>query len=606
MQAGFTCLEAGSVRSKNSSNVVMKNLLDLSIAFLFYGLFGFGIMFYSTSAFFGGFHPIFNGQSNSVVVFFLFQAMFCATAMTIISGAVAERMSFVGYLCVAMLVSGFVYPIVGNWVWGGNLSGTGDTGWLLQLGFFDYAGATVVHSVGGWVALAAVMIIGPRIGRFGVNGGPINGSSITLTAIGSLLIWIGWLGFNGGSLLRFDESVATIILNTLLGGTSGMLSAVLVTYLLYRKALVVPVINGGLIGLIAVTGSANILIPYHAILFGFIAGPLFIPVNALLNKLEIDDAIGVIPVHLFGGIFATIVTGFVIPLSLEQTRFDAVSIQVLGVIAVGAFTFIFSYACMYLINKMIPLRVSTEHEIMGLNVSEHNLTATNADMISQISENLKTGDVLSKIEVDPNSDSFEIAKHYNDVVSMFDELNSVKQEALESAVYHANHDVMTGLFNRYALNKAIEKEHTGVTQYSGTCTVALIDIDRFKSVNDTYGHDIGDKAIIHIANILRRCTSTTDIVARAGGEEFCILLTETSSEESLIKLEQVRQQIELNPLVSEDYHIQMTISIGVAAMDANKTASLAMKYADKALYEAKRAGRNQVVEHCDDMQSKAI
>ncbi len=603
MQAGFMCLESGLVRSKNSSNVVMKNLVDLTIAFLFYGLFGFGLMFYSTNSFIGSFHPVFNGLDHKIVVFFLFQAMFCATAITLVSGAVAERMSFLGYIAISIVVSGFIYPIVGNWIWGGHIIHESSTGWLAKLGFYDYAGATVVHSVAGWVALAAMLIIGPRIGRFGEGGGPINTSSITLSAIGTLLIWVGWLGFNGGSLLRFDASVATIILNTLLGGTSGMFSAILLTYCLYRKALVIPLINGGLVGLVTITGSANILLPYQAIIFGMLAGPIVIPINALLNKYKIDDVIGVVPVHLAGGIFATIAAGFVVPLADEQSRLGAISVQFIGVVAVALFTFGASYLVMLIINKIVSLRVSAEDEIMGLNISEHNLLATNADMISQLSENIKTGDVLSKIAVDTSSESFEVAKRYNEIVDMFDGLNSTKQEALENAVYHASHDSLTSLLNRYALNKALEKEHILAKQFDEACCIALIDIDRFKSVNDTYGHDVGDKAIQHVASILSRRASLSDIVARAGGEEFCIIMPKTTLEEGASRIEKLRKQLELLPLVGEDYHIQMTISAGVALMDASSTTGHTMKYADNALYAAKEAGRNRIVVHTENSQS---
>ncbi|WP_395342587.1 diguanylate cyclase [Ningiella sp. W23] len=618
MQAGFTCLESGLIRSKNSANVVMKNLIDLTLAFLVYGFIGFGLMYYSVNGYIGSFHPVFGAHDNNLIVFFIFQAMFCATAITIVSGAVAERMTFIGYALLAVFVSAVIYPIVGQWVWGGAISfyesplniaaqpmeaeKSTVLGWLAKLGFYDYAGATVVHSVGGWVALATLLIIGPRLGRYDKNVKPFEQSSLTMVAVGSFFIWIGWIGFNGGSLFRFDASVPKILLNTLLGGAAGMCSALVYTYYTHRKALVIPMVNGGLIGLISVTGATNHILPYEAILLGALAGPLIMPMNKMLNYCKIDDAVGAIPVHLAGGVFATIAAGFFIPISEDTNRFEAILIQCFGVICVGIFTFSTSYIGLVCINRFYPLRVSAEDEQLGLNMTEHNSASTGFDIVSQLNERLEGGDYFRKVQVNAESDTFEMAKHYNKMVDKLQTLNLQKEEALQWAVYHANHDSLTGLFNRYALNRQLEMLDAGQIVNPPCTLVALVDIDHFKKINDAYGHDIGDKALVFVANHLSQTLAKDMFLARAGGEEFCIILRSTSINESRELLDKLREHIAQQALIIDDLNISMTVSVGAACFNHDVNASQCMKRADMALYAAKESGRNQTVMFDDTLK----
>jgi len=261
MQAGFMCLESGLVRSKNSINVAVKNLLDICLAIAVFWLLGYGLMFGdSYYGWLGTSQFIFEDNSNPwLISFFIFQAMFCGTATTIVSGAVAERLRFFAYLLIAAIISAVIYPIVGHWIWAGVERGL-SLGWLGQLGFVDFAGSTVVHSVGGWVALAALLVVGARKGRFEEEGQKIQGYNLSQSALGALLLWFGWIGFNGGSTLGFNAQTPSILLNTLLGASFGGLSVTLFCYYRLHYLDVVILINGVIAGLVSVTASCHIII----------------------------------------------------------------------------------------------------------------------------------------------------------------------------------------------------------------------------------------------------------------------------------------------------------------------------------------------------------
>jgi Amt family ammonium transporter len=239
MQAGFCCLESGMVRAKNSINVAMKNFVDFCASATMFWLFGFALMFgVSAGGWIGVDGFFFEHTAPWLTAFFTFQMFFCSTATTIVSGAVAERMRFSGYLVIAVILSGLIYPVFGHWAWGGATSGT-KVGWLAELGFLDFAGATVVHSVGGWVALAAVIVIGPRIGRFVKGYPPIIGHNLSITAVGVFILWIGWLGFNGGSLLGFNDRVPAVLMNTMLAGAAGGICTLILSFVWHGEPRVV-------------------------------------------------------------------------------------------------------------------------------------------------------------------------------------------------------------------------------------------------------------------------------------------------------------------------------------------------------------------------------
>ena len=293
MQAGFLCLEAGSTRSKNTINVVIKNISDFGISVLCFWLFGYALMFGDTHNGWLGITRLAPevGQGETwLVVFFLFQAMFCSTAVTIVSGAVAERMRFGIYLAVSLLVSGLIYPVFGHWAWNG-LDGGASHGWLGQLGFVDFAGSTVVHSIGGWVALAAAILVGPRIGRFSRKRRRplLVGYDLPLALLGTLLLWFGWFGFNGGSVLALNEQVPGIISNTVLAGAAGLVTPITLSLAQQQKLRVNAVMNGSLAGLVAITANCHVVTTAAAIAIGAIGSLCMMAAEAQLQRWQIED-----------------------------------------------------------------------------------------------------------------------------------------------------------------------------------------------------------------------------------------------------------------------------------------------------------------------------
>ncbi|WP_299758545.1 ammonium transporter [uncultured Boseongicola sp.] len=375
MQAGFLCLESGLTRSKNSINVAIKNLADFCLTTIVFWVIGFSLMFGDTvSGWYGTglVLPDFSTESADTAVFFLFQVMFCGAAVTIISGVVAERLKFGAYLIVALFISGLVYPVAGHWSWASFGGGSGD-GFLASMGFVDFAGSSVVHSVGGWSGLALLMVIGPRIGRFG-EFGPIKASNLPLATLGVLLLFIGWLGFNGGSTLVMDESVPLILVNTIIGGSVGALAAGGLGYAVHNNLNVTQFMNGALGGLVAITANCFAVSTPIAALIGLVGGMVVVFAEDLLEKFHLDDAVGAIPVHLAAGIWGTLATGLYGDLEVLGTglsRGEQISVQALGVLTYAAWSFGISYALFWIINRVFRLRVSAEHEIAGLNISEH-------------------------------------------------------------------------------------------------------------------------------------------------------------------------------------------------------------------------------------------
>lgn len=458
MQAGFLCLEAGLTRSKNNINVAIKNLVDFGITTLLFWIFGFALMFGPTiGGFVGGadfvrFAPSFDPQDPdtiSTLVFLVFQVMFCGTAVTIISGAVAERMSFGSYIVITALISGFVYPIFGHWAWAGLDSGN-LFGFLGERGFVDFAGSTVVHSVGGWSALAILLIIGPRAGRF-TTGQPsrkIPGSNIPLSALGVLLLWIGWFGFNGGSTLAMNDRVIVIIVNTVIAGSTGMTAAMLLGWAFRGRAEVDLVMNGILAGLVAITANAHAVSTINAAIIGGVGGIVMLLVDEALQYFRIDDAVGAIPVHLGAGIWGTLaVSIFGQPefLGTGLSRSDQFIAQITGIIICAVWTFSIVYIVLSTFNRISPMRVSPDKEQDGLNISEHGATNEIYDLFQVLDQQSQTGDLTLRATVEPFTQVGQIARRYNAVM-----------DALETAVTRTEAVVRSALdgivtFSRDAL-----------------------------------------------------------------------------------------------------------------------------------------------------------
>ncbi|WP_395792559.1 ammonium transporter [Aquimonas sp.] len=367
MQPGFALLESGFARSKNAVNVLMKNFTDCAITSLGFWLVGFGLMFGTNpSGWFGT--SSFMPNASSELVNVLFQTLFAATAATIISGAVAERIRYLPYLLGTLGVVVVIYPLFGSWAWGGSVE---QPGWLRGLGFLDSAGGAAVHTVGGFVALAACIVLGPRFGRFGRDGSvrEVPGHSLPLAALGAFLLWIGWFAFNGGAAEKDFSDLGRIVLNTHLAAAAGILGAIGLLLVRRKPILMSTVINGALGGLVSITAGAKYLGPASAVLVGLCAGLIVVAGGHLLRRLQIDDVVDAVPVHAFCGVFGTLMLGVL----FEGAPLDAgrIGVQAIGAAVAAVWAFGMGYAVFKLIDVVIGLRAPVDHERSGLDYTEH-------------------------------------------------------------------------------------------------------------------------------------------------------------------------------------------------------------------------------------------
>ncbi|MFT5650912.1 MAG: Amt family ammonium transporter [Yoonia sp.] len=380
MAAGFAMLEAGLVRSKNVAMQLTKNIALFGIASIAYWAIGFNLMYpgeaWSIAGWLGPFFAITTLEPvglaaadadlgyASVASDFFFQLMFVAATASIVSGALAERIKLWPFLAFVAILTGVIYPISGSWQWGG--------GWLSEAGFSDFAGSTVVHSVGGWAALAGAIVLGPRIGKYKDGRTvPMPGSNLALATLGMFILWLGWFGFNGGSQLAAGTvgditDIGRIFANTNMAAASGAVVALAVTQIMYKKADLTMVLNGALAGLVSITAEPLAPSLFGALLTGAVGGVIVVITVPLLDKFKIDDVVGAIPVHLIAGIWGTLAVGF------YTGNFGA---QILGIVAYGAFTFFASLVIWYILKMVVGIRVSEEAEINGLDMSELGMEA---------------------------------------------------------------------------------------------------------------------------------------------------------------------------------------------------------------------------------------
>ena len=381
MHLGFSFLEIGLTRQKNTINILFKNFFIITIGLLLYAIGGFNLMYpgfeEGAAGFFkfagfgiaapeGGMTAAYADGGYTWWTDFLFQGMFAATAATIVSGAVAERIKLTSFMLFSIIYVGLVYPIIGAWKWGG--------GFLDGMGFYDFAGSTLVHSVGGWAALVAIFLLGARIGRFDKNGKPlaIPGHNLPLAAAGVLILWLGWFGFNGGSVLSADPALTSLTLvTTCLAAAAGGVSSVIFSNILYKNYDLTMFMNGVLGGLVGITAGADQMSPMDAVLIGAIAGVIIVLGVALIDKLRLDDPVGAVAVHLICGIWGTLAVG----LFGEMAGLDQFLIQLAGVGIVGAFSVICSFAILIPIKATMGLRVDKEEELKGLDLAEHGMDA---------------------------------------------------------------------------------------------------------------------------------------------------------------------------------------------------------------------------------------
>ena len=380
MQAGFAMVETGFTRAKNAVNILMKNLMDFSVGSIAFFLVGFGLMFGVTNGFCGttlfGMAGVETGSGWNWT-FLIFQTVFAATAATIVSGAMAERTKFIGYLAYSVAISVIIYPIFGSWAWGSLLDGGG---WLENLNFLDFAGSTVVHSVGGWLALAGAIVLGPRIGKYGPDGKPkaILGHNIPLAALGVFILWFGWFGFNAGSTTTGDSSIGYIAVTTNLAAAAGAIVAMTVSWILMKKPDASMALNGALAGLVSITAPCDAVSPLAAIVIGAIGGALVVlSVMFIDNVLKVDDPVGAVSVHGVCGVWGTLSCGL---FNMDTGLFYGGGLKQLGVQAIGAgaaFVWAFGLGLLlfFAISKTIGLRVTPEEERKGLDIGEHGMEA---------------------------------------------------------------------------------------------------------------------------------------------------------------------------------------------------------------------------------------
>jgi Amt family ammonium transporter len=396
MHAGFAMVEAGFTRAKNTVNILMKNFMNVSVGLLLFFLVGYGLMFGKSAGGFIGTNgfmlDLIDPSNTQNFAFWFFQAVFAATAATIVSGAVAERMKFYGYLIYCAILTAVIYPVVGHWIWGG--------GWLAELGMIDFAGSTVVHSVGGIAALTGAMLLGPRLGKYNADGSSnaIPGHNIALAALGVFILWFGWFGFNPGSTLSASSpAISTIAVNTAIAAAAGALSAMVFVWIRYKKPDASMTFNGALAGLVAITAGCAVVSPLSAIIIGLMGGVLVcVSIDLFDKKFRIDDPVGAISVHGVTGIFGTLMVGF-----FAQEKYAALAgfegtnglffggggslllTQFIGVISVAAWTFGTMFFIFFIMKKAKALRVSRDEELKGLDIEEHGMEAYGGFQIFQ-------------------------------------------------------------------------------------------------------------------------------------------------------------------------------------------------------------------------------
>ncbi len=365
MQSGFALLESGMVRAKNTVNVLMKNYVDLCVVMLVFWIVGYGLMWGNNpSGLFGISKFMLSSGDPKETMNLFYQIMFAATAATILSGALAERINFPAYLIISVIVSGLIYPIFGSWVWS-------EGGWLKEIEFIDFAGSSVVHGVGGWCALAATIILGPRLGRFGTDGDrrAILGHNLPLVALSGFLLWFGWFGFNMGSAGTVDASIPLILFNTNLGGAAGGVAGVIFMIVCRQPVLLTTTVAASIGGLVSITAGAATLTPIFAAVTGATGGIIAVAGIRLLEKLKIDDAVGAVPCHAFAGFWGTIAAGiFYAPNMFDP---EVIFVQFIGAFACMGWAFIAGYILFSSLNLTMKIRVPPGSERRGLDFTEH-------------------------------------------------------------------------------------------------------------------------------------------------------------------------------------------------------------------------------------------
>lgn len=429
MQAGFAMLETGFTRAKNAGNIIMKNLMDYCVGSILFWFIGYQILYGKNVSLSGDFPQM---------IFLMYATVFCATATTIVSGAMAGRTAFKGYLIYSAIMSAFIYPLSARGIWN-------ETGWLNQLGFHDCAGGTAVHVVGGMTALAGAIVLGPRIGKFDQNGKAraIPGHNLTIGALGIFILWFGWFGFNGGSAVMGDashsfEQMGTVLFNTNLCAAVCAVSTMFLTWIRYGKPDVSMTLNGVLAGLVAITAGCDVVEPVGALITGIVVAFVLIFGVELVTKLKVDDPVGAVAVHgLCGAVGSVLIGVFSVETGVLYTgKWDGLGIQLLGVLATGAGVFVVMFILFHLVKNTVGLRVSQDTEITGLDKCEHGLASSYADFFNTaqfLSAEAVTKSKIRAIDetTELNISDYEVDGKLRNVVVM---CNASKFEILKTAL----------------------------------------------------------------------------------------------------------------------------------------------------------------------------
>ena len=530
MQAGFAILESGLTRAKNAGNIIMKNLMDFCIGTPVYWIIGFGIMFGSTSPLFGSIDLFTLGSYADVLpsgvpkyAYVIFQTVFCATAATIVSGAMAERTKFSAYCIYSFLISLIVYPVSGHWIWGG--------GWLAQLGFHDFAGSTAVHMVGGCAALIGAAFLGPRIGKFTKDGKPkaILGHNLTMAALGVFILWFCWFGFNGCSTVAMDTdeamiSAGLIFYNTNLAAAVATCTTMIFTWIRYKKPDVSMSLNGTLAGLVAITAGCDVMDPFGAAVTGIVAGIIVVLIVELLDKvLKIDDPVGAVAVHCSNGIWGTIAVGlFATDGGLFYGGgFRFLGIQILGVVSVLAWVTVCMVIIFTVLKHTVGLRVSAKEEIEGLDATEHGLASAYAGFAFSTNDLDDGGETIELgSETVEKSVPVTLKASLNNSDAKITEVEIIMKQAKFEALKKAMNDLgVTGMTVTQVLGCGVQK---GATEYYRGVEVEM-NLDVINTARKVlYTGHIGDgKIFVHdIEDVVKVRTGETGYDALQGADDF--------------------------------------------------------------------------------------
>jgi len=460
----------------------------------------------------------------------------------------------------------------------------------VKLGFIDFAGSTVVHSVGAWIGLAGAIMLGPRIGKF--RKGEIqlfSPSNYNFIVFGTFILFFAWFGFNAGSLLKFNSSVSLILLNTLIAGMFGGLGGWLICLIFKKKIDVETFAFSVIAGLVGITAGCNLFDTTSAAIVGLFSSIVMaISSYILLTKFKVDDPLNAVGVHGFAGAWGTLAVGIFAPLPQNTTRFEFISIQSLGILVAFVFAFTAGIVLFYILGKINLLRVTKKHEVLGLNMSEHNAKQPWIDTIESIIKIMRTGDITTKVYEERYTEVGLVAKFFNYLLNILKEKQIVLNKSNNALKRKAEIDPLTQISNRGAL---VDKMHT-YNPYKKGLSIIIIDIDKFKSINDSFGHHVGDVVLKELATLIASTLRSEDIIARWGGEEFvAVIKTKVLSEAETIanKIRLIVEKNEFNTIKN------LTISLGVTSpRNKNEDFELLFKRADKALYQAKELGRNRV------------